>query len=186
MVETNNLKNAERYSLNYVLPFFVFPADIEAERLELARQLGATHTVLFGEDETDAQTNAQKLRDTLGDEIDVAIECSGIPLCLQTSIYVGTSRASFMSGARLQSCLCFRLRKYPLDCRGRNIRLCFLVLYLFFFFSLFCPQGLTVTWWGCCSLFQRHKPTERAHSFFYILVLCLFLSLWHFQLYFIP
>ena len=52
-----------------------------------------------------------------------------------------------------------------------------------------CVSGMTVR----CStnelqphdLCQRQKPTELAHSFF-ILFLCLFLSLWPFQLYFIP
>ena len=27
------------------------------------------------------------------------------------------------------------------------------------------PCGLTFTWWGCCGLCQRHKPTKLAHSF---------------------
>ena len=36
------------------------------------------------------------------------------------------------------------------------------------------PCGLTIMWWGCYSLCQRHKPTELAHSFLF-LFLCLFL-----------
>ena len=47
------------------------------------------------------------------------------------------------------------------------------------------PHGLTFTWWGCYGSCLWHKPTELAHSFF-ILLLYLFLSLWPFQLYFIP
>ncbi|XP_070212198.1 sorbitol dehydrogenase-like isoform X2 [Littorina saxatilis] len=62
-------------------------ADISKERLELARKLGATHTALFGADETDSRTNAQRIRDTLGDCPDIAIECSGVPHCLRTAIY---------------------------------------------------------------------------------------------------
>ena len=32
------------------------------------------------------------------------------------------------------------------------------------------PRGLTFTWWGCCGLCQRHKPTELAHPFHSVLV----------------
>ena len=39
--------------------------------------------------------------------------------------------------------------------------------------------------WGHYGLCPRSKPTELAPSFF-VLLLCLFLSLWPFQLYFIP
>ena len=28
-----------------------------------------------------------------------------------------------------------------------------------------CRRGFSFTWWGCCGLCQRHKPTELAHSF---------------------
>ena len=42
------------------------------------------------------------------------------------------------------------------------------------------PRGFIFTWWGCCGLCQRHKPTELAHSFFFFslsfLFVCLFLS----------
>ena len=43
------------------------------------------------------------------------------------------------------------------------------------------PRGLTFTWWGCCCLCFWHKPTKLAPLLF-ILFLCLFLSLWPFQL----
>ena len=53
---------------------------------------------------------------------------------------------------------------------------------LFFRLSLeissLCPCGLILTWWGACPLLF--------FLFLKILVLCLFLSLWPFQLYFIP
>ena len=45
-------------------------------------------------------------------------------------------------------------------------QLCF----IHFFFSVtvcVCPHGLTFTWWGCCGLCQRYKPTELAHSFLF-------------------
>ena len=32
------------------------------------------------------------------------------------------------------------------------------------------PRGLPLTWWRCCGLCQRHKPTEPAHSFYSALV----------------
>ena len=38
-----------------------------------------------------------------------------------------------------------------------------------------CPRGLTVSWWGCYGLCHRHKPIVLAHSFFFVLFLCLFL-----------
>ena len=47
------------------------------------------------------------------------------------------------------------------------------------------PHAVTFTCWGCCSLCLWHKSTEFAHSFKKkkkILFLCLFLSLWPFQL----
>ena len=34
------------------------------------------------------------------------------------------------------------------------------------------PRGLTFTWWGCCGVRQRHKPTELAHSFFFGSCVC--------------
>ena len=34
------------------------------------------------------------------------------------------------------------------------------------------PRGLTFTWWGCCDLCQRYKPTELTHFFFNILSSC--------------
>ena len=48
------------------------------------------------------------------------------------------------------------------------------------------PRGLTFMWWGCSGFCFGPKATVTAHSFFFILFLCLFLSLWPFQLYFIP
>ena len=54
---------------------------------------------------------------------------------------------------------------------------------LFFFFIFFCPPRLTFLWRGCYGLCLRPE-TELAHSFY--IFLCLFLSLWPFQLYFTP
>ena len=34
------------------------------------------------------------------------------------------------------------------------------------------PRWLTFTWWGCCGLCQRHKPTELAHSFLFCSCVC--------------
>ena len=48
---------------------------------------------------------------------------------------------------------------------------------------LVCSRGLTFTWWGCCCLFLTQ--TNRACPLLFILFLCLFLSLWPFQLYYI-
>ena len=46
------------------------------------------------------------------------------------------------------------------------------------------PRGLTFTWWGCYSLCLTQ--TNPACPLLFILFLCLFLSLWLFQLYFFP
>ena len=32
------------------------------------------------------------------------------------------------------------------------------------------PRGFAFTWWGCYGLCPRHKPTELAHSFYFVLV----------------
>ena len=66
----------------------VFCPDDKKSRLNLAREMGATHTVLFSQDETDARANAQKLKDALGEDIDITIDCRGQPLSLQTAVYV--------------------------------------------------------------------------------------------------
>ena len=45
-----------------------------------------------------------------------------------------------------------------------------------------CPHGLPFTWWGCCGLclFDINQPSLPTlfFFFFYILFVCLFLSLW--------
>ena len=46
------------------------------------------------------------------------------------------------------------------------------------------PHGLTFTWWGCYSLWQRQNQPSLPALF--ILFLCVFLSLWPFHLYLIP
>ena len=55
--------------------------------------------------------------------------------------------------------------------------------------TVICPRRGTFTCWGCCGLcpwwHPWYKPTELCPLLF-ILFLCLFLSLWPFQLYFIP
>ena len=48
------------------------------------------------------------------------------------------------------------------------------------------PRWLIFTWWGYCGLRLWHEPTKLVHFFlFSACVLCPFLSLWPFQLYFI-
>ena len=37
---------------------------------------------------------------------------------------------------------------------------------------IYCPRRLTFTWWGCCGLYQRHKPTDFAHSFLFRSCVC--------------
>ena len=54
-----------------------------------------------------------------------------------------------------------------------------------FLLLLLLTRSLIFTWWRCCSLCLWHK-TNRACPLIFILFLCQFLSLWPFQLYFIP
>lgn len=61
-------------------------ADINTERLQLAKRLGASHIVQFSAGETDARAGAQKLIDLVG-EADAAMECSGAQFCLSTAVH---------------------------------------------------------------------------------------------------
>ena len=47
------------------------------------------------------------------------------------------------------------------------------------------PRRLSFSWWECYGLCLRHIPTSLP-TLFFILFFCLFLSLWSFQVYFIP
>ncbi len=61
-------------------------ADIDAGRLEVARKLGATHTLLVGK--CDPKTTAKEIHQTLGEQPNKTIECSGAESAIATGIYV--------------------------------------------------------------------------------------------------
>lgn len=63
----------------------MFP-DIDASRLEMAKKIGADHTVLVTS--RDPTVAAQAVEEAMGDKVDISIECSGAPPSLNTAIYV--------------------------------------------------------------------------------------------------
>lgn len=62
------------------------PADIKAKRLEVAKQMGAHHTLLA--DGSEPRAFAQKVKQTMGCMPEVSLECSGVESALATAIYV--------------------------------------------------------------------------------------------------
>ena len=112
---------------------------------------------------------------------------------------IARSQVTLLFQARLPHQGCFRRHKYKTTNNIKELHRPLLLLvkmYIHFLVRLqcvnlytsvsVCPSRLIFTWWGCYGLRKGHKPTEHAHSFFLILFLCLFLSLWPFQLYSTP
>lgn len=60
--------------------------DIVEERLKLAKQLGATHTLLTSS--SDVDTVVQEIHATMGEMPDITIECSGNNFCQRLAIMV--------------------------------------------------------------------------------------------------
>ncbi|OWF40805.1 sorbitol dehydrogenase-like [Mizuhopecten yessoensis] len=60
--------------------------DIDDSRLEIAKTLGATHTVKVTS--RDPEVVAKQVEDIMGDKAEITIECSGATPCVQTAIYV--------------------------------------------------------------------------------------------------
>ena len=65
-------------------------------------------------------------------------------------------------------------------------RFSFVVVVSLFCWALLNPLCCCCWFLTGATVYVWHKPTELAHPIFLILFLCLFLSLWPFQLYFIP
>lgn len=63
----------------------VLITDISASRLEVAKSLGADHTLLVGKE--DAETLAAEIAAKLGSQADVAIECSGAESSIRLGIF---------------------------------------------------------------------------------------------------
>lgn len=61
-------------------------ADISESRLEIAKTLGADHTLLVGRE--DAETLAKQVAEKLGVLADVTIECSGAESSIRLAIFV--------------------------------------------------------------------------------------------------
>lgn len=72
-------------------------ADISESRLEVAKSLGADHTLLVGKE--DSETLASKVANKLDAKSDVTIECSGAESSIRLAIFVIISEtlASFLS-----------------------------------------------------------------------------------------
>ena len=61
------------------------------------------------------------------------------------------------------ACVCERERKGE-----RNVW----KVFVYQIIPLFCPRGLSFTWWGCCSLCLWHNPTDQTHCFLFCSCLC--------------
>ena len=48
-----------------------------------------------------------------------------------------------------------------------------ILIFSFLLLHCWCPQGLTLAWWGCYSFCLWHKPTELAHSCLFCSFFCL-------------
>ncbi|XP_013881862.1 sorbitol dehydrogenase isoform X2 [Austrofundulus limnaeus] len=68
----------------------VIISDLCAERLEMAKELGADFQLTVTR-EDGAQQLAKKVEDTLGAQPHVTIECTGVESCIQTAIYATRS-----------------------------------------------------------------------------------------------
>ena len=77
-----------------IISFFYFAlmnfknTDISQSRLDFAKQVGATHTLLA---ENDPQATAQRVAEVLGCMPNISIECSGAESSIQTTFYVSSS-----------------------------------------------------------------------------------------------
>ncbi len=66
-----------------------FTTDIAANRLEVAKKLGADYTVLV--EKSTAQEFADKITATMGGHPDITIECSGAEASQQAGMLVSAS-----------------------------------------------------------------------------------------------
>lgn len=61
--------------------------DIVQQRLDVAKELGATHTLLMGKDDT-AEATAKKVEAMLGSMPDKSIDCCGAEVTVRLAIFV--------------------------------------------------------------------------------------------------
>ena len=66
---------------------FCILTDVDASRLEFARNVGATHTVLVERGETE-ESAATRVAQALGGQPDRTIECSGAQFSVNLGVYV--------------------------------------------------------------------------------------------------
>lgn len=74
------------YHIYYHSSFF---PDIVQHRLNVAKELGADYSVLVQKDDTD-ETLVKKIVDTLGQQPDISLDCSGAEICVRTAIQVNS------------------------------------------------------------------------------------------------
>lgn len=81
------------YPVRYIIKhntfykYFAFPSDIVQNRLNVAKQLGADYTVLVQKDDSD-ETLVKKIVNTLGQQPDISLDCSGAEICVRTAVQV--------------------------------------------------------------------------------------------------
>lgn len=78
-------------------------ADISESRLEVAKTLGADHTLLVSQN--DAETLAQQVAEKLGSLADVTIECSGAESSIRLAIFVSNLNNSHFFFTKLNKVL---------------------------------------------------------------------------------
>jgi len=74
-----------RKGKTFVLNFFL-TADVIESRLKLAKELGATHTLLTTS--SDLTSVVKQIHDVMGEMPDVTLECSGNNFCQRVGVEV--------------------------------------------------------------------------------------------------
>lgn len=69
---------------------FTFLSDLVQNRLNVAKDLGADYTVLVEKNDTDV-TLVNKIVETLGQQPDISLDCSGAEICVRTAVQVNTT-----------------------------------------------------------------------------------------------
>ena len=67
----------------------LFTIDVNAQRLEFAKKIGATHTIQIESDDT-PEAVASKVKEVLGDAPERSIECSGAQFSVDLGVYVSS------------------------------------------------------------------------------------------------
>lgn len=73
-------------TLKIPIVVFFYVSDIDEARLKKAKEIGADYVLKITS--KDPLVAAQAIEETVGDKVDISIECSGAAQSIQTAIYV--------------------------------------------------------------------------------------------------